>query len=170
MIAHLGNGLCCATIWEYAVGDKNKRSTKWHIMYAMIHPCQYLIQIVTEWGIYFENKLCARTLDIYDQIHPLVCDGADYIYSSTEKTSAQRFEIKTKDMRTTTHKAMGVGSLTTIYRASKCLPQVVRYLQCKTNLNAWIRKKPKGCNSNGGYITRQLRQKLSRALRTAIKP
>ena len=75
-----------------------------------------------------------------------MCDGADYFYSSTEKTSAQRLEIKTEDMmRTTPHKAMGVGSLTTIHFASKCLPHVVRYLQCiqKTNLNARIRKKPK---------------------------
>ena len=38
-------------------------------------------------------------LDIYYQIHPLVCDSADYFFwSITEKTSAQRFEIKTEDM------------------------------------------------------------------------
>ena len=42
-----------------------------------------------------------------------------------ENTSAKRFEIKTEDMRTTPHKAMGVGPLTTIHRASKYLPQVV---------------------------------------------
>ena len=29
-----------------------------------------------------------------------MCDGADYFYSSTEKTSAQRFEIQTEDMGT----------------------------------------------------------------------
>ena len=63
---------------------------------------------------------------------------ANCFYSSTEKSSAQRFEIKTKDMGTTPHKAMRVGSLTTIHRASNCLPQVVWYLQCiqKTNMNA----------------------------------
>ena len=48
MIVHLGIGICCATIWEYAVGDKNKRSTNGRIVYAMVHPCLYLIQIVTE--------------------------------------------------------------------------------------------------------------------------
>ena len=30
---------------------------------------------------------------------------ANYLYSSTEKSSAQRSEIKTKDMGTTLHKA-----------------------------------------------------------------
>ena len=50
---------------------------------------------------------------------------ANYFYNSTEKSSAQRFGIKTGDMGTTPHKAMGVGALTTIPRASKCLPQVV---------------------------------------------
>ena len=29
-------------------GRQNKRSANGHIMYAMIHPCLYLIQIVTE--------------------------------------------------------------------------------------------------------------------------
>ena len=48
MIVHLGNDLCCATTWEYAVGDEDKRSTNGHIMYAIIHPSLYLIQIVTE--------------------------------------------------------------------------------------------------------------------------
>ena len=48
MIAHLGVDLCCATIWEYAVEDIDKRSTNGHIMYAVIHPSLYLIQIVTE--------------------------------------------------------------------------------------------------------------------------
>ena len=48
MIVHLGIDLCCATIWEYAVGDKDTHSTNGHIMYAMIHPSLYLIQIVTE--------------------------------------------------------------------------------------------------------------------------
>ena len=38
---------------------------------------------------------------------------ADYFYSSTEKSSAQRFEIKTKNMGATPDKAVGVGSLTT---------------------------------------------------------
>ena len=65
-----------------------------------------------------------RELDIYFQIPPLVCD-LNYFYSSTEKSSAQRFEIKTEDMRTTPPKAMGVGSLTTTHRASKCLPPEV---------------------------------------------
>ena len=50
---------------------------------------------------------------------------ANYFYSSTEKSSAKPFEIKAKDMGTTPHKAMGVGSLTNIHGASKCLPQVV---------------------------------------------
>ena len=68
---------------------------------------------------YVENKRCAETLDIYCQIHPLVCHSAEHFYRRTEKTSAQRFETKTEDMRTTPHKAMGVGSLTTIDRASK---------------------------------------------------
>ena len=44
MIVHLGIDLCC----EYAVGDKDKRSTIGHIMYAMIHPSLYLIQVLTE--------------------------------------------------------------------------------------------------------------------------
>ena len=70
---------------------------------------------------------------------------ANYFYSRTEKSSAQRFEIKIEDMGTTPNEAMGVGYLTTIHRASKSLPQVVWYVQCiqKTHLNAWIRKKPK---------------------------
>ena len=47
MIVHLGIDLCCATIWEYAMGEKDKYSTNGHIIYAMIHPSVYLIQIVT---------------------------------------------------------------------------------------------------------------------------
>ena len=124
MIVHLGIDLCCATIWEYAVGDKDKRSTNGHIMYAVIHPSLYLIQIVTERGT-FEDKWCARTLNIYYQNPSTGVRRANYFYSSTEKPSAQRFEMKTEDMRTTPHEAMGVGSLTTIHRASECLPQVV---------------------------------------------
>ena len=46
---------------------------------------------------------------------------ANCFYSSTEKSSAQRFESKTEDMRTTPQKEMGVGSLTTIHRASAYL-------------------------------------------------
>ena len=42
MVVHLGIDLC------YAVGDKDKRSTIGHIMYAMIHPILNLIQIATE--------------------------------------------------------------------------------------------------------------------------
>ena len=74
-------------------------------------------------------------------------------------------------MRTTPHNALGVGSLTTIHRASKCLPQVLWYLKCiqKTNLHAWTRKKPIDCNSSGGYTTRYLRQNVRRALRTTIQ-
>ena len=60
VIVHLGIGLCCATIWECAVGDKNKRSTNGHIVYAMIHPCLYLIQIVTKWGIFRRQMVCAN--------------------------------------------------------------------------------------------------------------
>ena len=57
--------------------------------------------------------------------------------------------ISKQNMGATPHKAIGVGSLTTIHRASKCLPQVVWYLQCiqMTNMNALIRKKPEDCNS-----------------------
>ena len=129
MIVHLGIDLCCATIWEYAVGDKDKRSTIGHIMYAMIHPSLYLIQIATEWGIFRRQMVCANAG--YLLSHPSTgVRRANYFYSSTEKSSAQRFEIKTEDMRTTPHKAMGVGSLTIIHRDSKCLPQVVWYLQC----------------------------------------
>ena len=126
MIVHLGIGICCATIWEYAVGDKNKRSTNGRIVYAMVHPCLYLIQIVTEWGIFPRQMVCANAG--YSLSNPSTgVWRANFFYSSTEKSSAQRFELKTEDMRTTPHKALGVGSLTTIHRASKCLPQVVWY-------------------------------------------
>ena len=141
--------LCCATIWGYAVGDKDKRSTNARIMYAMILPSLYLIQIATEWGIFRRQMVCANAGYLLSNPSTGV-RRANYLYSSsTEKSSAQRSEIKTKDMGTTLHKAMGVGSPTTIHRASKCLPQVVWYLQCiqKTNMNAWIRKKPKDCYS-----------------------
>ena len=60
MIVHLGIDLCCATIWEYAMGDKDKYSTNGHIIYAMIHPSVYLIQIVTKWGIFRSQMLCAN--------------------------------------------------------------------------------------------------------------
>ena len=43
MIVHFDVGLCCARIWEFAMGDQNKRSANGHIMYAMIRPCLYLI-------------------------------------------------------------------------------------------------------------------------------
>ena len=128
MIVDLGIDLCCATIWEYAVGDKDKRSTNGHIMYAMIHPSLYLIQVVTEWGIFRRQMVCANAGCLLS--NPSTVQRANYFYSSTEKSSAQRFEIKTKDMGTTPHKAVGVGSLKTIHRASKCLPQVVWYLKC----------------------------------------
>ena len=155
MIVHLIIDLCCATIREYAVGDKGKRSTNGHIMYAMIHPGQYLIQIVTEWGIFPRQMVCANAG--YSLSNPSTgVWRANFFYSSTEKSSAQRVEVKTETMGATPHKAMGVGSLTTIHRAGRCLPQVVWYLQRiqKTSLNASIRKKPKDCNSNGGHITR----------------
>ena len=61
---------------------------------------------------FFEDKWCARTLGIYYQIPPLMCD-VPTTFSSTEKSSAQRFEIKTKNMGATPDKAVGVGSLTT---------------------------------------------------------
>ena len=154
MIVHLGIDLCCATIWEYAVGDKDKRSTNGRIMYAMIHPSPHLIQIVMEWGIFRRQMMCANAGYLLSNPSTGV-RRANYFYSSTEKSSAKPFEIKEKDMGTTPHKATGVGSLTTIHGASKCLPQVVWYLQCiqKTNMNAWIRQKAKDCNSNGGHIT-----------------
>jgi len=143
MIVHLGIDLCC----EYAVGDKDKRSTIGHIMYAMIHPSLYLIQVLTEWRIFRTQMVCANAGYLVSTPSTGV-RRANYFYSSTEKSSAQRFEIKTENMGTTPNEAMGVGYLATIHRASKSLPQVVWYLQCiqKTNLNAWIRKKPKGCN------------------------
>jgi len=119
----------------------------WHIMYAMIHPSLYINTDCNGMRHFSKTMVCANAG--YLLSHPSTgVRRADYFYSSTEKSSAQRFEIKTKNMGTTPHKALGVGSLTTIHRASKCLPQVVWYLQCiqKTNMNAWIRKKPKGCN------------------------
>ena len=154
MIVHLGINLCCATIWEYAVGDKDKRSTNGRIMYAMIHPSLYLIQTATEWSISRRQMVCANAGYLLSNPSTGV-RRANYFYSSTEKSSAQRFEIKTKTWERPPNKAVGVGSLTTIHRASKCLPQMVWYLQCiqKTNMNAWIRKNPKDCNSNGGHIT-----------------
>ena len=127
MIVHLGIDLCCATIWEYAVGDKDKRSANGHRMYAMIHPSLYLIQIVTEWGIFWKQMVFANAGYLLSNPSTGV-RRANYFYSSTEKSSAQRFEIKTKDAGTTPHKALGFGSLTTIHRASKCLPQAVWYL------------------------------------------
>ena len=60
VIVHLGIGLCCATIWECAVGDKNKRSTNGHIMNAMVHPCLHLVRIGTEWGIFRRQVVCAN--------------------------------------------------------------------------------------------------------------
>ena len=41
-------------------GRQNKRSTIGHVMYAMIHPCLYLIQSVTEWGKFRRQKVCAN--------------------------------------------------------------------------------------------------------------
>ena len=93
-------------------------------MYAMIHLSLYLIQIVTEWGIIRRQMVCANAGYLLSNPSTGV-RRANYLSRSTEKSSAQRFEIKTEDMRTTPPKAMGVGSLTTTHRASKCLPQVV---------------------------------------------
>ena len=70
------------------------------------------------------NGVTERWIFIIKSIH-WCANGANYFCSSTEKSIAHRFEITTEDTRTTPHKAMGVGSLTTIHRASKCLPQVV---------------------------------------------
>ena len=157
------------TIWEYAVGDKDKRSTNGHIMYAMIHPSLYLVQIATEWGIFRRQMVCATAGYLLSN-PPLVCD-LPTTFTAVLKSQVPN-DLKSKqDMGTTPHKAMGVGSLTTIHRASKCLPQVVRYLQCiqKTSMYAWVRKKPKDCNSKWWtYNTITTTKKLRRALRTAI--
>ena len=70
VIVHLGVGLCCATIWECAVGDKkNKRPTNGHIVYAMIHPWLYLNQIITEWGIFRRHGVLERWIFIIKSIH-----------------------------------------------------------------------------------------------------
>ena len=116
-------------------------------MYAMIHPSLYLVQIATEWGIFRRQMVCATAGYLLSN-PPLVCD-LPTTFTAVLKSQVPN-DLKSKqDMGTTPHKAMGVGSLTTIHRASKCLPQVVWYLQCipKTNMKAWIRKKPKDCNS-----------------------
>ena len=70
--------------------------------------------------------------------HPLVCYGAEY-FSVLKRQVPNDFYMTTEDMRTTPHKAMGVGSLTTIHRANKCEPQVVRFLQC---IQKTVRKEP----------------------------
>ena len=97
-----------------------KRSTNGHIMYAMIHPSLYLIQIITEWGIFRRQMVCANAGYLLSNPSTGV-RRANCFYSSTEKSSAQQFESKTEDMRTTPQKEMGVGSLTTIHRASAYL-------------------------------------------------
>ena len=79
----LGIDLCCAMIWEYAVGEKDKRSTNGHIMYAMIRPSLYLIQIVTEWGIFRRQMVCAKAL--YLLSNPSTGVRRPNFYSSTEK-------------------------------------------------------------------------------------
>ena len=155
MIVHLGIGFCCKTIWECAVGDKNKRSTNGHIMYAMTHPSLCLIQIVTEWGI-FRRQLCERWIYIDKPIHRCATVAITFaVVLKKQVPNDLKWKHKTWERPPMTRWESGL-SFTTIHRASKCLPQVVRYLQViqKTNLNAWIRKKPKYCNSNGGYKTR----------------
>ena len=84
----------------------------------------YLIQIGTKWGIFRSQTVCANAGYLLSNPSTGV-RRANYFYSSTEKSSAERFEIKTEDIRTIPHEAMGVGSPTTIHRASNCLPQVV---------------------------------------------
>ena len=97
---------------------------------------------------------------------------ADYFYSSTEKSSAQRFEIKTKDMGTTPHKTVGVGSLTTN------IAPVSAYLRWYDTM--YTEDKHERVNTQETkrlqfkwwtYNAKKLRQKkkLRRALRTAIK-
>ena len=43
-----------------------------------------------------------------------MCDGADYVYRNTERTSTHILENKIEHTRTTPYKAVGVGCLTAI--------------------------------------------------------
>ena len=79
-------------------------------MYAMMHPSLYLIQIATEWGIFQRQMVCANAGYLLSNPSTGV-RLANYFYSSTEKSSAQRFEIKTKNMGTTPQKRWESGLL-----------------------------------------------------------
>ena len=153
MIVHLGIDPCCANDQGVCSGRQRQTFNKW--THNVCHDSSESVfnTIATEWGIFRRQMVCANAGYLLSNPSTGV-RRANYFYSSTEKSSAQRFEIKTKDMGTPPCKAMGVGSLTTIHRASRCLPHVVWYSQCiqKTNLNAWMRKN-QNCNSNGGHVT-----------------
>ena len=148
MIVHLGIDLCCANDLGVCSGRQRQTFNNW--THHVCHDSSESVFNTDYNGMRHFSKTMVCANAGYLLSHPSTgVRRADYFYSSTEKSSAQRFEIKTKNMGTTPHKALGVGSLPTIHRASKCLPQVVWYLQCtqKTNMNAWIRKKPKDCYS-----------------------
>ena len=151
------------------MGDKDKYSTNGHIIYAMVHPSVFN----TDWNemghISKSNGVRERWIFIIKSLH--WCATCQLLLVVL-KSQVPNDLISKQNMGATPHKAIGVGSLTTIHRASKCLPQVVWYLQCiqKTSMYAWVRKKPKDCNSKWWTYNTVVTttKKLRRALRTAI--
>ena len=82
----------------------------WHIMYAMIHPSLYISTDCNGMRHFSKTMVCANAG--YLLSHPSTgVRRADYFYSSTDKSSAQRFEIKTKNMGTTPQKRWESGLL-----------------------------------------------------------
>ena len=79
-------------------------------MYAMIHPSLYINTDCNGMRHFSKTMVCANAG--YLLSHPSTgVRRADYFYSSTEKSSAQRFEIKTKNMGTTPQKRWESGLL-----------------------------------------------------------
>ena len=64
-------------------------------MYAMIHPSLYLIQIVSEWGIFRRQMVCANAGYLLSNPSTGV-RRANYFYSSTESQVPNDLKSKQK--------------------------------------------------------------------------
>ena len=168
MIVHLGFDLCCANNLGVCSGIQRQMFNKW--THNVCHDSSESVFDTYCNGMrHFSktNGVRERWIFIIKSLH--WCATCQLLLVVL-KSQVPNDLISKQNMGATPHKAIGVGSLTTIHRASKCLPQVVWYLKCiqKTNLNAWISKTPKLQSKWWTYNTITT-TKLRRALQTPIK-
>ena len=154
MIVHLGVDLCCANDLGACSGRQRQTFNNW--THNVCHDSSESVFNTDCNGMRHFSKTMVCANAGYLLSHPSTgVRRADYFYSSTEKSSPHDLKSKQKTWERPPIKRWESGLLRLYIAPVSAYLRWYDTYKCiqVTNMNAWIRKKPKDRNSNGGQIT-----------------